>query len=128
MEEKHSQILGKLIGKGSSRNVYEHLFDKELCIKVALNKKAIYSNKIEWNIYKNAPEHVRDWLVPAVFIHPSGEYIIFKKGQKVKKLPFIKPDYLKARDTNNPINWVTINGRYYICDYANYRFEKDYSK
>jgi hypothetical protein len=113
------QIGRKLLGAGWGRAVFDHKLDKTLAIKVAHRHLTTERNLMEWEIWNNAPKHIKKWLVPCVSIHEDGAYLVCKKGKNVDKAPDGNPFGAIFHDTLMPKNWVSIDGKTLLADYAN---------
>ncbi len=119
-------LLGKKIGEGSWRYVYEHKGDPAFVIKVGKsrylagkfwNKK----NKIEYNNWISSSQYgLSDWLAPCDGISKCGLYLVQRRGTPVSKLPKNIPNILKKtqQDYKHIGNWVEIDGRVVMCDYS----------
>lgn len=113
------QIARKLVGAGWERAVFRHKKDKKLVIKVTHRHLSNEGNKMEWAIWNNAPDHIKKWLVPCVSIHDDGAYLVCARGKEVDKAPVNNPFSAIFHDMMMPENWVNINGKTLLADYAN---------
>lgn len=111
-------MLGDLIGRGMSREVYNHPFDPTKVIKVE-NSATRFQNVHEWRIwedFKHCPD-VAKWLAPCHFISDSGTFLIM---DKVGDLPLNKkfdklPKFLTDRKREN---FGMLGNRIVARDYA----------
>ncbi len=108
-----------MLGAGLHRAVFIHKTDPKLAIKVAHRHLSGKRNRMEWEIWNNAPDHVKQWLVPCISIHENGAYLVCLRGKKTNKVPQNNPFKKIYRDTSSPVNWVIINGKTVLADYAN---------
>ncbi len=123
------ELLGKKIGKGIRRDLFEHKKDDSLVIKALINKTDNH-NILEMENWKNADEETRQFLVPCIEITYDGVYLVQKKGSPItsdgeflyrKDLPpgFLRKikEYTK-RGKFKKKNFVYIDGCIKICDYG----------
>ncbi len=120
------KLLGKKIGKGFRRDVFEHKEDDSLVIKALLNKTDKHNiNEIER--WKNADEETKKYLAPCIEISEDGVYLIQKKGTKVEGNGYIPTrdfpeSFIKTikpfQDRIKKDNWVYIDGELKLCDYG----------
>lgn len=88
-----SLTVGRCIGSGASRRVYESLWDSSLVIKVEHAGKTFH-NQTEWLIWQEVKHwHVlRDWYAPCIDIDGYGNVLIQKRTE-----PFdCKDEFKKA--------------------------------
>ena len=99
--------------------MFVHKTDKRLVVKVAHRHLSGENNRMEWEIYHNAPKHIRKWLVPPVSIHEKDAYMVCLRGKPVTEIPREHPFKEVFHDMLLPENWVTIKGKPMLADYAN---------
>lgn len=113
-------FLGRLIGKGMSRQVFEHAFDDSLVIKMeAMEPSGRFQNVEEWETWRRMKEcnHVARWLAPCVAISPCGRWLVQKRTTPLAaahlptRIPIFFTD-LKAA------NWGEYEGRPVCHDYG----------
>lgn len=112
-------ILGKRIGNGISRTVYEFLPDNDYVVKVE-NTGGEFQNVIEWEIWKNV-EHlpVKKWFAPCLHISDNGIFLIQKKVERGRRKDYPKkvPYFFRDRKYDN---YGFIGKQFVVCDYATF--------
>lgn len=111
--------LGKPIGSGAYRRVYEHCLDDSLVIKVE-EEPGDFANVIEHMLWKEI-EHFKvlaRWFAPVIAISPSGSVLLQKRTLPIQKkhLPKRIPNFLF--DVKHD-NWGMIDGHPVCHDYGN---------
>ncbi len=110
-------LLGEKIGEGRKREVYNHKEDDNLVIKRAKEKKGFtgcQQNELEYRFYNDFPDKP---FAPTYWITEDKKYLIQKKGKPAKKIP----DHdLVGLDFHRLWNWVEIDGKTLLCDFAHY--------
>ncbi len=115
-----NELIGKYIGAGYHRAVFAHKKDPTLVIKVAHRHLSGHRNRMEWEVWQKAPEYIKKHLVPCVSISDDGVYLVCKRGDAVQKIKKYPRGFRKSYgDTKTPTNWVKIDGRLLLADYAN---------
>ncbi|MAK38206.1 MAG: hypothetical protein CMC15_18750 [Flavobacteriaceae bacterium] len=118
LEEFASFNLGKLLGSGMSRDVYQHPFCEDKIIKVE-NDSFNFQNVAEWNLWKEwqYDDIMKKWLAPCFSISDSGTFLIMAKTEPLnnsrvpKKVPSFLTDHKKA-------NFGLLNNRVVCHDYG----------
>lgn len=118
-------FIGKEIGNGSGRTVYECVYDPTVVIKVETWSQS-FQNINEWRAWEDSKEHksVSKWLAPCVAISNCGTILIQKrtepcsKDQYPKKLPDFFTDYKYK-------NFGIYKGKFVCHDYGLLRLEYD---
>lgn len=83
-------FLGKLIGSGLSRTVYEYEQDKTCVIKYE-HGEGRWQNILEWEIWNTVKDtKLAKWFAPCIDISPNGHFLIQKRAEKVPKSFFPK--------------------------------------
>lgn len=118
-------FCGKRLGRGISREVYEHALDPTLVIKFE-TRGEWFQNIIEYQIWTHmqyAPT-VNVWLAPIVHISPCGIVLIQKKTTPPK--PGQLPNEVPAWSTDHKAsNWGMLRGKPVMHDYgSNLMLEK----
>ena len=115
-----SLFLGKRIGFGSARSVYEHRFDKTLVIKVETACKS-FQNVEEWEVWEIAQndKKLKNWFAPCVAISDCGAILLQKKT-----VPAYRKDYPKEipkcfGDLKYD-NFGMLDGRFVCNDYGTF--------
>lgn len=108
--------VGKKIGQGMSRDVYEYRSDHTLIVKFEVNSGS-FQNVMEWETWqrvKNVPE-ISKYFAPCVRISSCGTILLQKKISTALKYPDKLPAYLS--DTKRS-NYGMYNGNFVCCDYG----------
>lgn len=110
-------FLGRKIGSGCARDVYECAFDSRSVIKVE-SKYASFQNVSEWKIW----EALRDtpqarWLAPCIAISATGSVLLMRKTEPLqeKQLPKKMPAWLTDF---HMANYGMLDGRVVCHDYG----------
>lgn len=111
-------ILGKRLGGGCAREVFECKLDKSLVIKVEVEAGS-FQNIKEWDFWEHNQwdKDVKKWLAPCVAISDCGSVLLQKKVIKArdkefpKKLPTFLSDIKKD-------NFGLLKGKFVCCDYG----------
>lgn len=116
-------ILGKEIGEGASRKVFQHAQDDSLVVKLATTSYGVQDNcneaqmwdKIKWLEKDSA--WVKDWFAPVVYVSPNCNVLIMKKTTDIpsKKKPIEVPSFLSDVCTRN-FGWL--GNKYVAHDYG----------
>ncbi len=130
------ELLGKKIGSGERRDVFNHREDDSLVIK-RLKSGGDNHNKIEMENWNNADKETRKFLAPCIAISDDGYYLVQKKGISLEKCNrkkkthddafeiFLKKmKYFRTTDRKKPSNWVYIDEELKMCDYGYDNFNK----
>jgi hypothetical protein len=112
-------FVGKKIGEGVTRVVYEHRQDPTLVIKIE-PRDDLFLNVMEWRTwyYVEPVKAIARWFAPCVAISPCGRILLQRQAEDIplsRKLPDRMPDVfgdLKRR------NFGLINGRLVCRDYG----------
>jgi hypothetical protein len=129
----YKNMLGDVVGIGSSRIVYRNIFDKSTVIKVqrpkTLKKNKTLSNLIEWNIWNLYIGTTYEKLFcPCKEISDDGVYLIqcfapvlhpdkhLKRSRaQWRQLPTEISDFPDSRWYKN---WGRLEDRYVLIDYG----------
>ena len=87
---KNSDFIGRKIGIGQNRIVYEHSRHPELVVKYARYNLWICCNITEYNVWHNANEHERLWLAPVEWLSQCQQYLFMKKTETSTELDRLK--------------------------------------
>ena len=116
LEEFASFSLGKWLGGGMSRQVYEHPTDKNKVIKIE-NSAREFQNVIEWEFWQNwqYDKDVSKWLAPCYSISYNGTFLIMDRT-----IPLITtPKYLPTFLTDHKLdNYGMLKGKLVCHDYG----------
>lgn len=114
-----SLVIGRKIGQGVTRHVYECLLVPNTVIKVETESRR-YDNIIENEIWQNFSEDKKmaGWLAPIHYISPCGVYLIQSRTQHVpaRLLPEKIPRFFADTKIEN---WGLLNDRFVCHDYGN---------
>ncbi len=114
-----NKLIGKFIGAGWHRAVFIHKKNPTLVIKVAHRHLTGERNRMEWEVWHNAPAYIKKHLVPCVEISDDGIYLVCERGEAVSEIKKYPHAFRKSRgDTKTPTNWVKIDGKLLLADYA----------
>jgi len=119
----YKEILGKKIGEGMHRSVYQHKDYDDIVIKVMKdNSSRPDHNLIEYNNWRNAPKDIRNYLIEVISVTRDGKYLMQRKGGDIIDPPKDIPKIIKYRfpDSFLPGNndWRAFGGDSRLCDYG----------
>lgn len=119
-------LIGKKLGQGLNREVYEYAGNGEYVVKIETNANSYFQNVEEYNFWdavRDAPTMLR-WIAPCVRISPHGNFLIMERTTPVtlkvleKKLPRV-PFYMTDLKESN---WGRLpNGKIVCHDYGTHR-------
>ncbi len=117
---KYIYSKDKPIGVGWYRCVFKHRTNDLYVIKVAHRHLDGRMNRMEWDIWNNASNDIKKWLVPCLQISDCGCYMVCKKGKPLRDVPLDFPGSIMKLipDSNYSKNWVSINDIPLLADYA----------
>lgn len=79
-----TMFVGKCIGSGASREVYEVIHDESLVMKVETTARTFH-NQTEWLVWQEVKDWpIRDWFAPCIDIDAYGNVLIQKKTKPFK--------------------------------------------
>ncbi|MFC7394402.1 hypothetical protein [Scopulibacillus cellulosilyticus] len=118
----------KKIGAGCNRIVYD--INHRYVLKVAITKRGIKNNEIEFNIYKHCPDQLREHLCPVKEIG-YGWIIMDKMSKKVPKSSYynrkrtemfneFKNNGIEAKDLQWSNLALSKSGKITVFDYGNF--------
>lgn len=116
-------LLGKYIGGGVYRDVFEYAPNPAYVIKVAKEEKGFISNVKEFDFweeiswFKNESSWVKDWFAPVKEMSSNGSFLIMQKTEvkPKKKRPSEIPCFIEDYHSEN-FGWI---GNRYVChDYG----------
>lgn len=123
-------LIGKKIGSGAFRDVYEHASRKDYVVKIAKSTEGNICNSIEFQVwsevmhFKNSLEEVKNWFAPVIEISTNCCVLIMKRTyEKPGKIrPTDIPKILVDTHYDN-FGWI---GNKLVChDYGSQPFFKD---
>lgn len=113
-------LVGKKLGSGSYREVFENMQDADEVLKIETGARC-FSNIHEynmWMIVAGDPE-LSKWFAPCVDISPSGQILVMKRTKPVMidELPKKIPNFLTDTKVQN---WGRYKKRIVCHDYGNH--------
>lgn len=123
-------VVGRSLGSGASRRVYELLYDKTLVMKVEHTGKTFH-NQTEWLIWECVREWpISDWFAPCVDIDGYGNVLIMKRTEPFESEKDFKAAITRTRggvipkvfDDIHYGNFGLYDGRVTCHDYGYHTF------
>ncbi len=118
------QIHRRPIGVGWTRVVFLHKTNPDWVIKIAHRHLDGNHNRMEWEIWQNAPRHIKRWLVPCISVHRNYMYLVTLKGEVVDAAPDNFPFKQWVTDWAKLGNWVKVGNRILLADYGMDKFHE----
>lgn len=85
-----SLFIGKRLGSGMSRTVYEHELDKTCVVKIESGGNR-FQNVLEWEVWQTVKDtKFAKWFAPCIDISPNGIILIQKKADLIPKSQYPK--------------------------------------
>jgi len=117
-------LLGKKIGQGTYRTVYQHNWDKDYVIKIEPNNtECNMTEYILWDKIrglKNELAWVKEWFAPVLWMSPNGKILCMQKTyEEPKNKKLERPKEIPAFFTD--VRWVNFGwiGNRFVChDYG----------
>lgn len=110
-------FLGKYLGHGISRQVYEHPHDRTLVIKIEMAARS-FQNIKEWETWDalRMTKHAK-WLAPCVSISVCGIVLIQKRTRPMaeSEVPKSLPEWLSD---HKRVNYGVLDGHVVCHDYG----------
>lgn len=111
-------LMGKKLGSGAYRDVYECPMDPTVVVKYEHSCSGRFCNIDEWNIWRDAQENpeIAAWLAPVRFVSSCGQFLIQDRTAPITRVPKRVPSFmcdLKAE------NMGRLGRRVVFHDYAN---------
>lgn len=120
-------FLGKEIGRGVSRVVYEHALDKSLVIKIEEGGDW-FQNVTEYRVWNELQYYKKmaKWFAPIIAISPNGVVLIQKRVEptSLKDYPKQIPSFFTDIKQEN---YGLLNGQLVCFDYGTSLFTKGFS-
>ena len=113
-----TMIIGDEIGRGQSRVVFEHQFDENVVVKIALNKTGVLCNVTEFNAWQDAGKLQR-YLAQPTYLSPNGNVLFMKRTKPVDKVPRSFPKLFTDQHVDN---FGMLDGKVVMHDYGNQKF------
>ena len=117
-EDLRGLILGKKLGSGIHRDVFEYKQDNNLVIKCSIEYPNINILEFEvWLMVKDT--QISKWFAPCIDISPCGMYLIQKKIEirPESEYPKLVPSFF---DDLKYSNYGWIKDKFVCCDYAGF--------
>ena len=116
-------VIGRKLGSGFSRDVYEWLPDSKSVIKVAKGYRGIEANVIEFNTWETLEnkgsfyDNARKWFAPCLEISNCGTFLRMRKTEPLRahEAPTVIPSFVTDLKLSN-IGWL--EGRVVFHDYG----------
>lgn len=110
-------LLGKKIGNGAGREVYEHRLDSSLVVKVE-NSAGSFQNIVESKIWWEVSDSpYAKWFAPVVAISANGAVLVMKKAEPARKHEYPKKIPAFFTDLKRQ-NFGLLNGKFVCVDYG----------
>lgn len=128
LEEFWNSQIGRLIGKGMTRCVYEFpITNDKYIVKVEDNTESgdrHFQNVREWNVWNDLKEHeLGGWLAPCHWISESGKILIMRQTRPTDRANY--PDKIPAIFNDVKFeNFGMIGDRFVCHDYGIINFLK----
>lgn len=118
--EMANLLLGKVLGMGESRIVYDCPILPDCVVKVEVGSRR-FDNIFEHEVWTNYEydDKLCDWLAPVVSISPCGIYLIQKKTEPVRSLSDLPRKIPRFFSDTKKENWGWFEDRIVAHDYAN---------
>lgn len=108
--------IGKQLGSGIGRRVFENQFDEKAVIKIEDCNGSRFQNVLEWETWQHVKDtKLRRWFAPCLWISHSGSVLIMRKTTPASKFPQRLPVFLG--DTKRG-NYGLLDGRFVCHDYG----------
>ena len=117
-------VLGKHLGSGAFRDVYECRLDDSIVIKIAKDHEGAFHNAKEWEYYWDISgiKGVGKWLCPVVMISNDNRILVMKRAYPVRKSEM--PKSIPKFCTDIKIdNFGLYDGRVVMVDYGYIDFD-----
>jgi len=112
-------ILGKRLGFGIHRDVYEFYFSDDKVIKVANCSEGRAQNQLEYRIWDElSNSDYKKWFAKCYGVSVNGKYLIQEriKMKELVKYPKTIPDFFTDTKREN-YGWNSKN-KFVCCDYS----------
>jgi hypothetical protein len=121
-------LLGKKIGSGAGRQVYEHRLDPTLVVKIETSGGS-FQNIMEAQLWSEVSQMKKysKWFAPVKFISACGTVLIIKKAQPARKNEY--PEKIPAFLTDRKYqNFGMLKGHLVCIDYGSVILTKGFTK
>ena len=112
-------ILGKRLGFGIHRDVYEFYFENNKVIKIANCLEGRAQNQLEYRIWSElSNSDYKKWFAKCYGVSINGKYLIQEriKTKEQSKYPKLIPHFFTDTKIEN-YGWNN-NGQFVCCDYS----------
>lgn len=110
-------LLGRYLGKGVGRMVFECAIDKKLVVKVEMGVSS-FQNVLEAKIWSEVKDTKQaKWFAPVIYISPCGTVILQEKVEMIEKARYPKriPHFFTDQKYQN----YGLIGKQFVCfDYG----------
>lgn len=120
-------LLGKKIGYGSGREVYEHRLDSSLVVKIETSAGS-FQNIMESHMWHEVSETpFAKWFAPVVAISACGTVLVMKKAEPARKDEY--PEKIPSFFTDRKYqNFGMIKGKFVCIDYGSTILTRGFTK
>lgn len=126
LEEYKDILLGKKLGYGDYRTVYECSLNKNYVVKVESDANE-FANMREWKVWEEVQyTPFEKWFAPCEMISENGLILIQQKvTHKIDELPDKVPYFFTDV---KPENWGFIGKNFVCCDYGSLSYSRTWSE
>lgn len=125
LEEYKDVLLGKKIGRGAYRDVYECSLNKKYVVKVE-NENNGFANMREWKVWEEVQyTPFEKWFAPCLMISNNGLILIQEKVKHSEDLPDKIPYFFTDI---KPENFGYIGKKFVCCDYGSLMYQRTWSE
>jgi hypothetical protein len=121
----NSCLLGRKLGEGSYREVYEHATDPTKVVKIESALGDDFCNVVEWELWRDLEDRddqeLLRWFAPCYHISGFGRVLIQARTKKLKALPREIPSVFTDLKLSN---WGLYKGRPVCHDYGFHRAQR----
>lgn len=118
-------ILGKEIGRGMSRIVYEHRTDPTLVVKIETQGGSFQNVREAELWFEIADTPFKKWFAPIVYVSACGTVILQKKCAPCQKEKYPGKIPIFFTDTKYD-NFGILDGKFVCFDYGTIPFTMDW--
>lgn len=112
------QHLGRMLGSGGHRDVYEFKVDPAVVVKVAKSNRKITSNRQEWDAWQTLKDtDEAQFLVPCIAIADDNKWMLQAKALPTDRC-FAGQEVRPWMNDMAPKNCGIYNGRLVAVDYG----------
>lgn len=127
IDELKEILIGKKIGSGAYRDVYNCRLDSSVVLKIE-KEAGTFSNIREWKLWEEIVYGpFEKWFAPCIDISPNGHILIQKKVEPLRKSELPKEVPYFFTDVK-PENFGLLNGKFVCCDYGSVPFSRHWTE